>query len=63
MKTLNLPGMTCGGCARSVTTAILSLDPSATVKADVAARRVVVETTKSDDELRKSVENAGYTLK
>ncbi|SDF36025.1 heavy-metal-associated domain-containing protein [Sulfitobacter delicatus] len=60
MKTLNLPGMTCGGCARSVTAAIKELDPEATVTADVAARRVTVKTTVSDQALRDAVMDAGY---
>lgn len=61
MKTLNLPGMTCGGCARGVTAAIKELDPSAIVTTDVEARRVTVETTASDADLHKAVMGAGYT--
>jgi copper chaperone len=60
MKTLNLPGITCGGCARSVTAAIKELDPEATVTADVAARRVTVKTTATDQALRDAVMDAGY---
>tara|TARA_R110002049_G_scaffold29972_1_gene101848 strand:+ start:17804 stop:17995 length:192 start_codon:yes stop_codon:yes gene_type:complete len=60
MKTLNLPGMTCGGCARSVTAAIKELDPEATVTADVASRCVTVKTTASDEALRDAVMDAGY---
>lgn len=41
---LKIENMTCGGCARSVTKAIQSVDPNATVKPDPAARTVKVET-------------------
>lgn len=61
MKTLNLPGMTCGGCARSVTAAIKELDQDATVTVDIDARRVTVETTASEEALREAVREAGYT--
>jgi copper chaperone len=61
MKTLNLPGMTCGGCARSVTAAIKELDQDAEVTVDIDARRVTIETTASDEALREAVREAGYT--
>lgn len=61
MKTLNLPGMTCGGCARSVTAAIKELDQDAAVTVDIDARRVTVETIASEEALREAVREAGYT--
>lgn len=36
--------MTCGGCARSVTKAIRSVDPAALVKADPESHKVEVAT-------------------
>ena len=61
MKTLNLPGMTCGGCARSVTAAIKEIDQDAAVTVDIDARRVTVETTASEEALREAVREAGYS--
>lgn len=42
---LHIENMTCGGCVRSVTTAILSVDPIAKVNADPARHKVDVTTT------------------
>ena len=61
MKTLNVPGMTCGGCARSVTAAIKEIDQDAAVTVDIDARRVTVETTASEEALREAVREAGYS--
>ena len=37
-----IPNMTCGGCARIVTRALLSVDPQARIETDPAAREVRV---------------------
>lgn len=42
----HLDNMTCGGCARTVTKAIHSVDSSAIVNADPQTRLVTVETTR-----------------
>src|SRR3546814_8982709 len=35
----NIPGMTCGGCARSITKAIQGIDTAAKVETDISERR------------------------
>ncbi len=57
---LRIEGMTCGGCAKSVTTAINSVDPGAKVEASPAARTVNVETSASKDQILKVLDLAGY---
>ncbi|MBN8953684.1 MULTISPECIES: heavy-metal-associated domain-containing protein [unclassified Rhizobium] len=57
---LKIENMTCGGCARSVTKAIQSVDPAARVEADPATRTVKVDTTATGAALRKVLEEAGY---
>ncbi|WP_439605451.1 heavy-metal-associated domain-containing protein, partial [Shinella sp.] len=42
---LKIESMTCGGCAKSVTRAIQSVDPNARVETDPAARSVKIETS------------------
>lgn len=42
-----IENMTCGGCARSVTKAIQSIDPHAEVSANVEARLVDVDSRES----------------
>lgn len=57
---LKIESMTCGGCAKSVTRAIQSVDPNARVETDPAARSVKIETSASLATLRQVLEEAGY---
>jgi copper chaperone len=57
---LKIENMTCGGCARSITKAIQSVDPGARVEADPATRAIKVETTATEGALRHVLEEAGY---
>lgn len=56
----HVENMTCGGCARSVTKAIQSVDPAADVKADPASRKVEVTSNASRDALVQVLKGAGY---
>ncbi|KQV36278.1 heavy-metal-associated domain-containing protein [Rhizobium sp. Root1204] len=57
---LKIENMTCGGCARSVTKAIQSVDPNAVIETNPAARIVRVETTASAVVVQKVLDDAGY---
>lgn len=57
---LRIEGMTCGGCARSVTKAIQGVDPNAKVEPNPATRQVKVETTASHAQVQQALANAGY---
>lgn len=57
---LRIEGMTCGGCARSVTKAIQSVDAAAVVEADPAARSARVETVVSAAQVLRLLEDVGY---
>jgi copper chaperone len=52
--------MTCGGCARGVTKAIQSVDPSADVKADPATHTVRVTSTAPREQLVAVLTDAGF---
>jgi copper chaperone len=52
--------MTCGGCARAVTAAIRSLDPSAEVRADPPTHSVEVQSTRPESEVRAALTAAGF---
>ena len=52
--------MTCGGCARGVTKAIQSVDPTADVKADPETRMVDVTTTAPRERLAAVLTDAGF---
>ncbi|MGY5779664.1 heavy-metal-associated domain-containing protein [Rhizobium sp. LEGMi135b] len=57
---LRIENMTCGGCARSVTKAIQSVDPDAMIETNPDARTVKIETTASQPMLQQALEQAGY---
>ena len=56
----HVEGMTCGGCAKSVTKAITTVDPNAKVEADPALRTVKVETSASQAAVQQVLEEAGF---
>ena len=56
----HIQNMNCGGCARSVTKAIESVDPSAVVTTDVAARKVDVTSTAPREKLAIALTDIGY---
>ncbi|WP_019661430.1 heavy-metal-associated domain-containing protein [Stenotrophomonas hibiscicola] len=56
----HVEGMTCGGCARSVTKAIELIDPQASVQADPASRRVQVQTSASEAQIVAALTDAGF---
>jgi copper chaperone len=57
---LRIENMTCGGCAKSVTKAIQSVDHTARVETNPEARAVKVETTASAGAIQQVLEEAGY---
>lgn len=60
MFALQADGMTCGGCARRVTTAVLSADASAKVDVDLAAKLVWVDSGADAQAVARAVTAAGY---
>lgn len=52
--------MTCGGCARGVTRAIQSVDPTAEVQADPPSRKVEVKTDAPRAALVAALTAAGF---
>ncbi|CAA7612040.1 MULTISPECIES: heavy-metal-associated domain-containing protein [Magnetospirillum] len=59
--TYKVTGMTCGGCARSVESAIKSVAPDAKVTVDLGSAAVTVENA-SEDQVKKAVDEAGFTF-
>jgi copper chaperone len=56
----HIENMNCGGCARSVTKAIESVDPKARVNADTVTKKVTIETDASADSISKVLADAGF---
>ena len=54
-------GMTCGGCANAVKTAIQTEAPGAQVSVDLGTATVTVDGA-SEAQVRKAVDDAGFTF-
>lgn len=55
-----IPNMSCGGCARSVTRAIESVDANARIAIDQASREVEVSTDLPSHQIVSALAAAGY---
>lgn len=60
MLRFTVPNMTCGGCAKSVTKAIQSVDADARVETNPEKREVLIQTRASEIALRSALQEAGY---
>ncbi len=63
MLRLYIPKMTCGGCAKSVTKALLSVDPQARIETDPPAREVRVDSAQEESAFLAVLSEAGYPAK
>lgn len=60
MIELTINDMTCGGCVASITRVVKGLDPNAIVNADVASKRVSIESPIDTEAVVAAIANAGY---
>ena len=60
MPKFNVPKMTCGHCASTVTTAIKTVDADANVEIDLAQQQVTIESSADTAALAAVLEEAGY---
>ncbi|MBN2991725.1 heavy-metal-associated domain-containing protein [Pseudomonas cedrina subsp. fulgida] len=63
MQVFSVEGMTCGHCVRAVTQALQNLDSSASVKVDLAAKEVGVESQLSAERIIEAITQEGYSAK
>lgn len=62
-KTLTIEGMSCTHCTNAVEKSLMDLDGVTKVAADLVSKTAEVEGNDlNDDNLRKAVEEAGYTV-
>ncbi|MBK4737773.1 heavy-metal-associated domain-containing protein [Noviherbaspirillum pedocola] len=62
MYELKVEGMTCGGCVRSVTKSVQSVDGNARVDVDLPSGRVRIDSAAQLDAVKNAIEDAGYTV-
>jgi copper chaperone len=60
MTNFNIPEMTSGRCARSITTAIQAIDAQAQVEIDIPGRRVSVDSNANKNALVEAIREADY---
>lgn len=62
MLRLNVDGMSCGHCVRSVTEAVKRVDSKAEVRVDLQAKQVEAETTADAKVVMRAIADAGYAV-
>ncbi len=60
MLRFHIPNMSCGGCAKSVTKALLSVDPQAHIETDPPARKVRVDSALDESAFHAALSEAGF---
>lgn len=63
MQVFNVQGMSCGHCVKAITNAVQAKDPAASVRVDLAAKEVGVESALSADQVIKAISEEGYAIK
>ncbi|MCP8467643.1 heavy-metal-associated domain-containing protein [Pseudomonas sp. ZM23] len=61
MISIEVKDMTCGHCESTLRKAIAAVDAGATVKVDLPARRLDIESSAAASDLLEAVRSAGYT--
>lgn len=62
MARYHVPGMTCGGCARSVTNAVKGVDADASVDVDLTTKLVTVQSVADTALIAEAIKQAGYDV-
>lgn len=62
MYELEVEGMSCGGCASSVTKAIQTLDRDAKVEVDLSGKKLRVDTSANLEAVASAITDAGYPV-
>jgi copper chaperone len=63
MQVFNVEGMSCGHCVKAITNAVQSKDPAASVRVDLAAKEVGVESALSAKQVIEVISEEGYAVK
>lgn len=62
MLKLKVAGMTCGGCASSVTRAVTAAAPGAKVSVDLKSGEVAIDGAAAKQAIIAAIEDAGYDV-
>ena len=62
MYRLQVPKLHCDNCAGRVRRAVVGVDPTASVEADLTHREITVETSAHLDDIKAALEKIGYPV-
>lgn len=57
---LTVPKLACSACVNTITKAIKTVDPDATVQAEPKTKLVSIETQASETKIKEAIATAGY---
>lgn len=63
MQVFNVQGMSCGHCVKAITQALQAQDPAASVRVDLAAKEVGVESSLTVEQVISAITEEGYEAK
>jgi copper chaperone len=63
MQVFNVEGMSCGHCVKAITQAVQAKDPAASVRVDLAAKEVGVESALTIEQVIAAISDEGYGVK
>ena len=58
---LTIPDMACSACSDTITQVISTLDERVTVETNLTTKKVTVDTSCSETEIKDAIASAGYT--
>ncbi|MHC8409396.1 heavy-metal-associated domain-containing protein [Pseudomonas sp. Hz4] len=62
MQVFNVQGMSCGHCVKTITQALQAKDPAASVRVDLAAKEVGVESALTTEQVIAAITEEGYEV-
>ncbi len=62
MQVFNVQGMSCGHCVRAITQVLQAEDPAASVRVDLAAKEVGVESRLTAEQVISLISEEGYAV-
>ncbi|MBK5510125.1 MULTISPECIES: heavy-metal-associated domain-containing protein [unclassified Pseudomonas] len=63
MQVFNVQGMSCGHCVKAITQALQARDPAASVRVDLGAKEVGVESALTTEQVIAAITEEGYEAK
>lgn len=63
MQLFNVQGVSCGHCVKAITQALQAQDPAASVRVDLAAKEVGVESALTVEQVIAAITDEGYEAK